>query len=642
MNSAIPKNGVLYYNVVNKAVTQCFFLFFLFLSSSLKGNSVKEFKVSDGFKYFSTGKHMTYLIDATKLLTIEKIPKIKNEDFNLIYEDIFSLNKAQCAFWFKLEIINESTENQLFMLECQNPDVNNIDVYQADDSGFILSEFEKHGDYYPFCDREKHYHNFAFPFFHPINEKLTYYIRIDYNDEPVVLPLYFWDFNEFYKNATNKSFVYGLYFAVLFIVAVFMLILWFFSKSSESFFYTLFIIFATLFLMANSGYSYQYLYPQFPSIRNIDQPFFAGVMTLMFIFFSKFFLELKSSFSKLNNFFNWLAFILGIEVVFMYFFMNDFVGAKDLFQFIYVFSLLLTFLIVLLSSILLLINKAEVKYKLFLIAYSVELLGFTVFALALYDVIPFNNFSRYLMYYTILFEISIFTVYLTRKMIKIKRDYLSVTLELSQQKQRALNGIMQGEIKERKRLSNELYDGLGLQLSTIKARLSAIEVSNESEKNKLNSILNDVDQACNNIRIISHNLSPYKIEEQGLKVVLEDLFHQLNQAYDIEFKLNYCLEENEKLPASIEINLYRGIKELLQNIVKHSEAKKASLIIEKNDEEEYFIQLKDNGKGFDVTDESKWGIGLKNIRSRVDYFYGDFTVNSNPGYGTLITIKFKL
>lgn len=644
LKQSIPKNGVFSYLPVFKGIILLIFVVLPLFSSFFAQNSFQDtLKIDTNFKYNIIGNHLTYLIDSKKNLTIEQITKKVDPNlFTPVNEESFSRNIGDKAIWFHLTVENlYFNDNELFMLECQNPDVNNIDVYQVIYNGNVLTSFEKMGDYYPFKNRAKEYHTFAFPFYQRRGTTFEYYIRVDYNGEPVSLPFYFWDFNEFYKSATDKQFIYGAYFAILFIIAIFMIIASIIGKSSLLVYYTFFVLSITFFLMSLSGFSYEYFYPSYPSIRNIDLPFFGGAVALFFVFFSIEILNLDKYLPKWKKIFYWLIYILIIQIIGVPIFMNNIID-RDFYQALYIFTIFLTFSFVLVISLYLLFKTRAFKYKLFFVAYIIELFGLMTYVFGIYDVIQLNLFTRFAIYYTVLIELIIFSIYLINRLIGIKKDNLSMSLELSVQKQKALNGIMLGEQSERKRLSNELHDGLGLHLSTIKTKLSDIQVESDKDKMKLNQILQDVDDACNSIRIISHNLSPYKIEEDGLESALKDLFHQLNLTYDdIDFKLNYSLNKDE-LPKFIEANLYRGIKEMIQNIIKHSKATKAILIVEKNEEGDYLVQMKDNGIGFNKEDKSTWGIGLKNIKSRVDYFDGDFIIDSKQGYGTLITIRFTL
>jgi signal transduction histidine kinase len=90
------------------------------------------------------------------------------------------------------------------------------------------------------------------------------------------------------------------------------------------------------------------------------------------------------------------------------------------------------------------------------------------------------------------------------------------------------------------------------------------------------------------------------------------------------------------LPLSTQTMIYRMIQEIISNAVKHAGA--SVLLLQCSQEENsFFITVEDNGKGFDIDHQSE-GIGLKNIRNRVDYFNGNLNIESSRE-GTVINIE---
>lgn len=618
-----------------KQITLLFSLLFFVASYSQSIYTIK-----DGFEEQIIGKYCSVFQDSTSLCTIDSIVKGKYK---------FNLNKTDCYsdafgndfnYWFKLTVTNQSSKT-VHVIDIQNPDINHIDIYQVNPEGRIVSSFENCGDSYSFKNRIKKHRNFAFPFFQRKNTTYDYYIKIYYNGEPVNIPLYLKELNHYHEHTNFTSLVAGTYFAILLFVILLMLASYVIKRNKTTLYYTLFVLSLALFLMGYSGYSFQYLYPDYPLIRNIDQPVFIGLVAFFFIQFSMYFLDIKRRRRLLQSLFKYSKYLVLIQIFMVPVFMNKYLSI-DVFQFIYLVSLIAVSFFILVVSFNLALKSTSYKYSIFLIAYIIELFGFIIHFLVLFNVIEMNYFNRYIMYYTILIELIIFSSYLTYDLLKIKRDNVKMSTELNNERQKALFGIIMGEQNERTRLSNELHDGLGLVLSTIKARLTNISAFNDEEQEKLNHVIKEVDNACNDVRIISHNLSPYRLKEDGLESVIDSLFSQLNSSQSIEFKFMYCLEEEEELPFLISASLYRSIQELVQNTLKHSKSTKASLIIEKGSDNYYYVQFKDNGIGFDTTNKKDWGIGLKNIKSKMEYLDGDLIIDSKKEYGTLITIRFTL
>ncbi len=215
-------------------------------------------------------------------------------------------------------------------------------------------------------------------------------------------------------------------------------------------------------------------------------------------------------------------------------------------------------------------------------------------------------------------------------------------IDRSRAEKRVINAIIMTEENERKRFANDLHDGLGPLLSTIKMSMSAL--GGRIKDNPGNTILNNtnhlINEAINTIKDISNNLSPHVLSNFGLSSALSAFTMKINQTkvIEVDFKSNmdkYRLE-NEK-----EVVIYRAACELINNSIRHSGASRIE--IELNKHEKFItLQFNDNGRGFDtnaLNNEDGKGMGLSNIDTRVKSIDGVFILESTPGKGTSALIK---
>lgn len=221
---------------------------------------------------------------------------------------------------------------------------------------------------------------------------------------------------------------------------------------------------------------------------------------------------------------------------------------------------------------------------------------------------------------------------------KIKNNEI---INLKQQQEIAqLEALIEGEEKERKRIAQELHDGLNGDLSAIKYRLTTFEESGLSaiDTENLNKVINMIDDSCAQVRNISHNLMPSSILEYGLIETIREYCLKINthEHFQIDFQFfgNYL-----SLSKKTETVIYRIIQELVTNILKHSKATEA-LIQFNYREDELFITVEDNGIGFDKNAISK-GIGHQNIQTRIDFLNAQINVDSSSA-GTSYTISIDL
>lgn len=211
--------------------------------------------------------------------------------------------------------------------------------------------------------------------------------------------------------------------------------------------------------------------------------------------------------------------------------------------------------------------------------------------------------------------------------------------EKRKQEQLRFKMVIDAEEKERARIASELHDGLGHLLSSAKLNISGLEDNaNGAERKLFDNSMNLIDEACNEVRTISHNLMPAALMRQGLISAVRNLVRKINDTEQIKVELNDTLHQF-RLDESTEIALYRIIQEVLNNMLKYSEAKNISVNFEKENRK-FLLTLKDNGIGFDVSKiQASNGIGWKSIFSRVDMMNGSIDVDSQKNKGTTVKIE---
>jgi signal transduction histidine kinase/TPR repeat protein len=213
--------------------------------------------------------------------------------------------------------------------------------------------------------------------------------------------------------------------------------------------------------------------------------------------------------------------------------------------------------------------------------------------------------------------------------------------EMAEEEKKRFRAIIEAEERERSRIAQELHDGLGQMLSTARLNVAGLEDSIiEEDREWLEKSLKIIDDACIEVRHISHNMMPSALIRLGIMPAIYDLVDNVNASKSLKVNLNTNVIGS--LGRSLDITIYRIIQEVLNNMIKHSKADQINLDINRENEM-LRIGIKDNGVGFDVSmlKESK-GMGWKNIFSRVSMMDGDIDVNSQPLQGTIVFIQLKL
>jgi signal transduction histidine kinase len=207
---------------------------------------------------------------------------------------------------------------------------------------------------------------------------------------------------------------------------------------------------------------------------------------------------------------------------------------------------------------------------------------------------------------------------------------------------RVLNAVINTEESERKRFAKDLHDGLGPLLSSVKMSFSAIEGKDDHSDQKaiLSSAKQAINEAISSLKEISNNLSPHILDNFGLASAIRSFTNKIDQTGKIKIEFRSNIRE-KRYPGNTEVILYRAICELINNTLKHSKAKKILISLDEEDGK-LKVLYQDDGKGFDynlVLLNETGGMGLPNIRSRINSINGNFAVDSLPGEGVVVTIE---
>ncbi len=215
---------------------------------------------------------------------------------------------------------------------------------------------------------------------------------------------------------------------------------------------------------------------------------------------------------------------------------------------------------------------------------------------------------------------------------------------IKEQELKSINQIMEGQENERRRIAEDLHDRLGSMLATVKLHFNAVEQKIESlelksmdQYQKANKLL---DQVCDEVRKIAHNMESGVLVNFGLLHALTDLKEALEQSSDLKIQV-HAFGIKQRLGSDIEISLYRIIQELLSNVLKHSGATEVNIDLNAGTDS-LTLMVSDNGKGYDTANTSGSGMGLRNIGGRVARLNGKFYVDSGTKNGTTNIIEIPL
>ncbi|MBX9851215.1 MAG: PAS domain-containing protein [Cytophagaceae bacterium] len=230
-------------------------------------------------------------------------------------------------------------------------------------------------------------------------------------------------------------------------------------------------------------------------------------------------------------------------------------------------------------------------------------------------------------------------------------EYIAIYTDVTERFRQSINeqkirssSIIEGQEKERRKIARELHDGLGQMLTALKFTIEGLKGAHDhKEKELLSEIKKLIYETIAEVRKISFNLMPTVLNDFGIVPAFKHLSDQVSKSS----KTNVIFENSsviERLPKTVEINLYRIMQEALNNAIKYSEADEVRVKL-MNSNEYLQLEISDNGKGFTATNinnkkrVNQSGNGIINIQERTSLIDGQFRIETAPGMGTKIFIK---
>ncbi|UII25875.1 tetratricopeptide repeat protein [Fulvivirga maritima] len=212
------------------------------------------------------------------------------------------------------------------------------------------------------------------------------------------------------------------------------------------------------------------------------------------------------------------------------------------------------------------------------------------------------------------------------------------TLELLRKYElKTVKAFVDGQEREKKRVAQELHDNIAGSLAAIKMRVQKLLTNND----QLATLLPQIDSVYSEVRTISHHLTP---DKATIGSHTDFISHYLKNIEDVApFELNFYFEGEQHislLTDSMKIELYRVIQEAIQNASKHAHADNLEIQLMVGEELVNLI-IEDDGVGFNPGEKSM-GIGLRNMKNRVENLEGTLHIDTYPKRGTIINIDIPL
>ena len=236
-----------------------------------------------------------------------------------------------------------------------------------------------------------------------------------------------------------------------------------------------------------------------------------------------------------------------------------------------------------------------------------------------------------------LFIVSIILFYFFYQNTKLKQKNRIKNIQ-NKIHQNIINASIDGQENERKKIALFLHDTISASLSSAGMHLNVFLSQHSIVTDEIIKTKFILDETHDKVRDLSHDLLPTLLVRFGLLYALDDLCEK-NSNSTLHFEYVNSVSIKNRYNEKFETRIYFIISELLNNIIKHSDANKAQVLLTENTDG-LLIQINDNGKGFDINEFNfVEGFGLNQIKARINNMNGHIDVKSKRNQGTSIKIR---
>lgn len=222
-----------------------------------------------------------------------------------------------------------------------------------------------------------------------------------------------------------------------------------------------------------------------------------------------------------------------------------------------------------------------------------------------------------------------------------KRNQKNKIEKLEKEKElTVLRAWMNGEERERNRISRDLHDGVASMISAAKLNLQTIPyLSKEKADIQVEKVSGILELTHIDVRRIAHNLLPVVLEKEGFIAAVEQFISHINETGLLQINMTQSGSSFPDLYRPTALMLYRIVQELINNIIKHAQASHASIHVDYSNHGELIIEVRDNGIGFQPGNENQ---GLFSIKERLSALGGSFDIDKASAKGTIVCLKVKI
>lgn len=608
--------------------------------NSLYAQNTELLVLNDGFKKEYLNGVIKAYRDSTHQVTVHEL---LSGGHNALLEDIKSpgnmlnMGYSRDSWWLNWTLLNNTAQTQYLTLLLGSGIISHAQLYIVKDSlgNLSVDSLVATGLAHPYQSQNYDSKGWQYNLQLPPGKSNTYWLYIRNDVASLRTTMQLWNTNALRSHISLFNIGWGIFFGILLLTILGALAVFIATRQIVFFYYTCYI--ASLIILNSVNLGLYTLVLQFNNhfMAHLFVFISSAMAIVAMLQFCRTYLDFNNWAPKLN-YLVYLNFGLVLSMSVMWFLLPTNWGISAWLIHVFTFLPLITLVAIMLK--LLMQKTMPLQHKLFFIAFSPLIILSVGIALRNHGLIGHTVLFDLRMPVSFAFEAVVFSYALALRIRDMRHERESLLQKVNVEQRKSFKAVIEATEKERKRVAEDLHDGLGQLLSTAKLNLTAIEGQEDTEEYKnLNTSISLLDEACQEVRHISHNMMPGTLIRLGLVSAVREQARKINESGKILVTVAVYGFEN-RMDEAREIAIYRVMQELLNNAIRYSNASDIEIKLEQQ-ADGYLFTISNNGQGFDprLLEKSK-GIGWRNIQSRIDLLQGNIDLKTAPGKGTVLNI----
>ncbi len=545
-----------------------------------------------------------------------------------------------------IQLENASGTEQQLYLSIINPTIDKITI---EENGRITLL----GDNIRFTQRKFKHINHVYPVL--LADKAATFIRLKIHKQWQSLNcrINLSSENAFTKTTNHDNFFIGIFYGILFMFFLLLICFYIFSKSS---FFTIYLsinLFMLILFLQYSGTGYQFIWFFSSTIQKyITTVAVVGYLTAHIYFIRTFFsIQFKTNFSgfilKIVSFVLLLFALLSAIQLY-----NRSSGYQSHLYYLLVNGMFLLYGLMIIALCIYTYLELKRRETLWiLIGIIFHIFNWMIFINNEFAMVqPFNyldNFKLFtsnifvpqLNYFITMIEVFIITIFISINYHNLLRQNITSEQRLDFLQKRNINTFVLGQEEEREKITQEIESDISKDIEQFRSSMLDFE-QKYGDKKMIPVVLKEIDKTLEDIKNITANYMAPDIQQMDLTELIITATDRLFSVTNVQYDFNR-LPESFRMQPVPNINIYRILQEISNNIIKHASAANVIITVIK-DSESLQIKISDDGVGFSDNISKNKGVGLMNIESRMNSLNGNFYLLSNEKNGSTIHLIMSL